>query len=123
MIDLYQFREGDVVWSLEDKVIGLSSVDLNGEWTSAGTRVEVLWQPWTVERVTPKGAWVQPGLRTHGIRGIKVWVSNNTRTVAPTKEQAKLNALGKRKYRVKMARTRLERAEERLRALERADVA
>lgn len=113
------FTEGQVLWSLEDTVRTAGGPDLNGEWVSSGFQiVDIRWCVWTVERVTPRGAWIQAGLAGDTLRGTRMWVGFHTRKVAPTKEKAHDNACSKRAYHVVMCRKRLDTAELRLRALE-----
>lgn len=115
------FVAGQRLWSLVDGVVAIGGVDITGEWFTRGIRIEVAWQPWVVERVTPKGAWIRTGDAGDRIFQSRRWVSATTRLVAPTKALARENAIRKRKYHIKMARNRLELAEQRLRTLEQED--
>lgn len=116
--------EGQVLWSVKDRLAtGGGSVGLDGEWEpSTYLHVEVRWQEWTVEKVTPRGAWVQPGLRSHNLRGFREWVSFSTRRVSATKAEAKEQAVRKRAYHLQMSKRRLEGVLRRYYALLRLEV-
>jgi hypothetical protein len=113
------FTEGQVLWSLKDVSREMGSMDDMGEWHPAGyARVDIYWTEWTVEKVTPNGAWVFEGHAGDRVRGERIWVANNTRKVAATKTEAKARAVEKRAWHAKECRKRLERAEHQLRVLE-----
>jgi len=113
------YTVGQVLWSLVDTPRTMGGIDMEGEWVSAGyIRVDMRWIAWTVESVTPKGAWVRAGRDGDTLRGIRKWVANNTRKVAATREQAKTHALIKRTYHARMCAKRLEHAQTRLAALQ-----
>jgi hypothetical protein len=117
------FKVGQVLWSLEDKVLTMGHISDTGEWESSGyTRVDTRWVAWTVESVTPKGAWVQEGLATDTLRGTRMWVAYNTHKVATTKQRAKDHAVSKRAYHTRMCRERLASAEHRLHVIQAVDV-
>jgi hypothetical protein len=101
----------------------MGSIDMEGEWVSAGyICVDMRWVVWTVERVTPKGAWVRAGREGDTLRGNAMWVANNTRKVAATRQAAKDFALVKRAYHARMCAERLEKAQTRLEALKTANI-
>ena len=113
------YTVGQVLWSLVDMPRTMGGIDMEGEWVSAGyIRVDMRWVVWTVERVTPKGAWVRAGREGDTLRGNAMWVANNTRKVSATREQAKAFAVQKRTYHVRMCTKRLEHAQTRLAALQ-----
>ena len=113
------YTVGHVLWSLVDKPRTMGTIDMEGEWVSAGyIRVDMRWVMWTVERVTPKGAWVYRGREGDTLRGETMWVANNTRKVAATRQEAKDFALVKRAYHARMCAERLEHAQTRLAALQ-----
>jgi hypothetical protein len=113
------YTVGQVLWSLVDMPRTMGGIDMEGEWVSAGyIRVDMRWVVWTVERVTPKGAWVRAGREGDTLRGNAMWVANNTRKVAATRQEAKDFALVKRAYHARMCAERLEHAQTRLAALQ-----
>jgi hypothetical protein len=113
------YTVGQALWSLVDMPLTMGSIDMEGEWVSAGyIRVDMRWVVWTVERVTPKGAWVRAGREGDTLRGNAMWVANNTRKVAATRQAAKDFALVKRAYHARMCAERLEQAQTRLAALQ-----
>lgn len=117
-----KFIEGQVVWSLKDIAREMGSVDETGEWLPAGyTRVDIHWRAWTVERVTPRGAWVTEGLAGGTLRGERMWVGHSTRKVAASKAEAKARAIEKRAFHVQQCKKRLDRAEHQLSVLEKVE--
>lgn len=113
------FAEGQVLWSLVDVSREMGGIDETGEWISAGyARVDTRWIAWTVEKSTPRGAWVQEGRSGDTLRGERMWVAHNTRKVSATKAEAKARAVEKRAWHAKECRKRLARAEHQLRVLE-----
>jgi hypothetical protein len=117
-----KFIEGQVVWSLRDVALADGFIDETGEWQPTGsTRVIVCWRAWTVEKVTPRGAWVVEGRAEETLHGEKMWVNNATRKVSATKEVAKERAIEKRAFHVSQCRKRLERAEQQLSVLEKVE--
>jgi len=59
-----------------------------------------------------------PRPRGDTLRGETMWVANNTRKVAATRQEAKYFALVKRAYHARMCAERLEQAQTRLAALQ-----
>jgi len=117
------YTVGQVLWSLQDTPRTMFGLDVEGEWVSSGyIHVDMRWVAWTVERLTPKGAWIRAGRDGDTLRGILKWVGSNTRKVAATREQAKTHALVKRAYHVRMCAKRLEHAQTRLEALKTANI-
>ena len=113
------FTEGQVLWSLKDVALADGFVDETGEWQPMGTtRVNLCWRVWTVEKATPRGAWVVEGLAENTLRGERMWVAHDTRKVSATRAEAKARAVEKRAWHAKECRRRLERAEQQLRVLE-----
>jgi hypothetical protein len=113
------FTEGQVLWSLRDVALADGFVDETGEWQPLGTtRVNLCWRVWTVEKTTPRGAWVVGGRAGDTLRGERVWVAHGTRMVSATMAEAKARAVEKRAWHVKECRKRLERAEQQLHTLE-----
>lgn len=113
------FADGQVLWSLKDASRDAGFIDDTGEWQPAGyARVDLYWTAWTVEKTTPRGAWVVEGLDGDTLRGERIWVAHDTRKVSATKAEAKARAVEKRAWHAKECRRRLERAEQQLSVLE-----
>ena len=113
------FVAGQVLWSLKDMSREMGSMDDMGEWHPAGyARVDVYWTAWTVEKATPRGAWVVEGYDRDKVRGERMWVAHDTRKVSASKAIAKARAVEKRAWHVKECRKRLSRAEHQLSVLE-----
>lgn len=113
------FTKGQVLWSLKDVSREMGSMDDMGEWHPAGyARVDIYWTAWTVEKATPRGAWVAEGYAKDWIRGERMWVAHNTRKVSASKAEAKARAVERRAWHAKKCRERLARAEQQLSVLE-----
>jgi len=109
---------GATLWRLVDTVLAVGDISVDGEWTTAGRRVDVRWVEYHVESVTRCGMWIRSGRPDHRIFEDRRWVSFNTRYVSQTREEAKLCAISKRSYHVKKCKQRLAEAERRLWVLE-----
>lgn len=109
------FNLGQKLYRLVDQMQPQWTWDLNGEMRMYGRAVCLHWEIYVVQKVTPKGAWIQLSDRTgNGMCNFgRTWVSEHTSFVYPTRAAAKQAAISKRSYHVKMCRVRLAEAERR----------
>jgi hypothetical protein len=112
------WQVGQMLYFLEDKDRQHWAQDYNGEYYPTG------WYHATckiiecrVEKLTPKGAWIQVGISGE-IRPFRKWASFNTKKFHDSVESSIDAAIRKRKYHIKMIKNRLERAERRLYSIE-----
>lgn len=128
------------LYRLVDREVAHGSYDMQGEWLrTSHVSIELRWEIWQVEKLTPKGFWVvqvgsfeegsaEPGHRdihAHHIRGGRHWINPKTRSrlrLAETKREAAELAAVKRAHHVAHAHTRLRAAERRLEAISRLKV-
>lgn len=115
------FAQGQLLYRVEDTVSSDCYIDEWGDLCFTGHKtITISLKVFTVERATPKGAWIYQGLEGDNIREESKWISaaRHRPFVRATKEEALEDAQCRRRYHVKMARERLELTERRLEQLE-----
>ena len=113
------FKVGLELYRLVDTLEADYSFGYHGEleWGQTySTRVRL--EVWTVDKVTPCGAWVALGRAGDQIRGEAKWVTPRSRLLFVSPAEAREGAIAKRRWHIEKTRQRLRQAERRLQALE-----
>jgi len=118
------YEVGQTLWTVEDWIELDGYFDEMDDWLSLGHKVFARLTQWTVERVTPAGAWIVvrgalPG-NTSGAPGR--WVSLDPKRHGRTPAEARDKAARLRAYHVARCEDRTKDAQERLLAILAVDV-
>ncbi len=114
-----KYTEGQQLYRVEDRVTTSGYYDYDGDYICTGHKyIDVVLIVFTVDKVTPKGAWISIGLPEHVLRGDRRWVSHETRRVQTSKLAALNDARRRRAYHLGKTEERLELVKRRLAELE-----
>ncbi len=118
------YEVGQALWTVDDWIEDVGHFDCADDWVSLGRKVYAQLTQWTVERVTPAGAWivVRGALPGNSSGAVGRWVSLNTKRHGRTPAEARDKAARLRAYHIARCEDRTKGARERLLAILAVDV-